>query len=183
MSAATDEADLGPELHTSDIESDQDDQEVLKQQGFRRNVTNNGMGEAAEEEETASSTIRNLNGYDAFQEQDDELDSPSESTPPAIVERPSSADGSLSIPDDTPSIQVRQYTIFSCRSELTVQAGLCSFFNKQTSTFLCLWPKSNAIPASVRSKIPIAHFLIPSEFTTSHITRFPSVAFTPSIYE
>ncbi|KAI4200077.1 MAG: hypothetical protein LQ350_004216 [Teloschistes chrysophthalmus] len=179
MSAATDEADLGPELHTSDIESDQDDQEVLKQQGFRRNVTNNGMGEAAEEEETASSTIRNLNGYDAFQEQDDELDSPSESTPPAIVERPSSADGSLSIPDDTPSIQVRQYTIFSCRSELTVQAGLCSFFNKQTSTFLCLWPKSNAIPASVRSKIPIAHFLIPSEFTTSHITRFPSVAFTP----
>ncbi|KAL9578669.1 MAG: hypothetical protein Q9212_005574 [Teloschistes hypoglaucus] len=146
MSTATDEADLGPELHTSDRESDQDDQEALKKQGLRKNVTNSGMEEAAEEEETASSTIRNLNRYDASQEQDNGLNSPNESTPPAIVERPSSADGSLSIPDDTPSIQVRQFPIFSCGFELTVHAGLCIFFNKQTSTFFRLWPKSNAFP-------------------------------------
>ncbi|KAL8768125.1 MAG: hypothetical protein Q9194_005793 [Teloschistes cf. exilis] len=182
MSAATDATDLGQELHTGEIESGQDDQEALKEQGLRKNVTTIGMEEAAEEEEeeTASSIIRNPNGYHALQEQD-EMDTLNQSSPPAIVERPSSADGSLSIPDDTPSIQVRQYSIFSSSSELTVHAGFCSLFNKQTSTFVCLWPKSNAITTSVRSEIPIAHFLIPSKFTTSHITRFPPVAFTPSI--
>ncbi|KAL8635262.1 MAG: hypothetical protein Q9228_007228, partial [Teloschistes exilis] len=146
MSAATDATDLGQELHTGEIESDQDDQEALKEQGLRKNVTTIGMEEAAEEEEeeTASSIIRNPNGYHALQEQD-EMDTLNQSSPPAIVERPSSADGSLSIPDDTPSIQVRQYSIFSSSSELTVHAGFCSLFNKQTSTFVCLWPKSNAI--------------------------------------
>ncbi|KAI4244038.1 MAG: hypothetical protein LQ352_006933 [Teloschistes flavicans] len=105
MSAAIDEADLGPELHTSDIESDWDDQEAPKEHEVRKNVTKRPTEQFAEEEETANSVVPNLNGYDASQEQDDGMGNTKQSPPPVIVERPSSADGSLSIPNDTPSIQ------------------------------------------------------------------------------
>lgn len=113
MSAAIDEADLGPELHTSDIESDWDDQEAPKEHEVRKNVTKRPTEQFAEEEETANSVVPNLNGYDASQEQDDGMGNTKQSPPPVIVERPSSADGSLSIPNDTPSIQVRHCTLSS----------------------------------------------------------------------
>ena len=101
MSAAKDEAEDGPlDLNHEDIrdgeKTSQDDE-----------------NEQTQEEELLTPKLSNSNG---FEEEDDSLASNKEvesedfgplQTSSPVPERPSSADESLSIPDDTPSLQVR----------------------------------------------------------------------------
>jgi len=65
------------------------------------------------------------------------------------LERPSSADGSLSIPDDTPSIQVhpRHQTLYIT---LLTSLGFFSVLSKSKRTSIELWPKSYALFAPIR---------------------------------
>ena len=101
MSAATDEAEDGPldlnnEENVNHEKTSQDDE-----------------NEQTQEEELLTPKLSKPNG---FEEEDDSLapnnDIESEDFGPlqsssGVPERPSSADGSLSIPDDSPSLQVR----------------------------------------------------------------------------
>ncbi len=106
MSAARDEADAGPEISTDDLESDH----------------GSGQGEDEEQLDLGSGTQRRTGilsndhtGTSSAIAEDIEFDDyvvPDEPTNlenlggPGVTETPSSADGSLSIPDDTPSLQV-----------------------------------------------------------------------------
>ncbi|KAL8687873.1 MAG: hypothetical protein Q9218_006077 [Villophora microphyllina] len=104
MSAARDETDLGPELPISDTDSDLNDREALKEQDVRNKATRSVAEEpAAKEEETSSSILESVDGHDALQGND--INHSDQYPFPAIGGAPSSADGSLSIPDDTPSLQ------------------------------------------------------------------------------
>lgn len=103
MSAARDEADLGPELPTSDTGSD-----VSKgQDGEEQDAIDNGEHGGTEtlledDEETVAPDIEKSN-----RKRQSVVGKAQPSTSPAVTGRPSSADGSLSIPDDTPSLKVR----------------------------------------------------------------------------
>ncbi|KAI4171425.1 MAG: hypothetical protein LQ343_004281 [Gyalolechia ehrenbergii] len=100
MSAAKDTADIGPEPSITDAESDleagKDDEEGPTHDDETLGHTDTV---AEEPEETSSSAARDGDS------QPDQLASPPTRLAPAIHERPSSADGSLSIPDDTPSLK------------------------------------------------------------------------------
>ncbi|KAL8935998.1 MAG: hypothetical protein Q9211_004406 [Gyalolechia sp. 1 TL-2023] len=102
MSAAKDTADTGPELSISDAESDL---EAEQEDGQGPNPDDEQFGHtdilAEEHEETIGSGARDADS------QIDHLASPQTRLAPVIHERPSSADGSLSIPDDTPSLKAR----------------------------------------------------------------------------
>lgn len=104
MSAAKDTADIGPEPSITDAESDleagKDDEEGPTHDDETLGHTDTV---AEEPEETSSSAARDGDS------QPDQLASPPTRLAPAIHERPSSADGSLSIPDDTPSLKVCSY--------------------------------------------------------------------------
>ena len=100
MSAATDEADDGP------LELNDDDQTSLE------NASQIDTDEQTQEEKLLTTDLTKPNG---FEEEDDSLttnnDNTSEGFGPLqtsspVLERPSSADESLSIPDDSPSLQV-----------------------------------------------------------------------------
>lgn len=105
MSAAKDEAKDGPlDLNHEDNrdgeKTSQDDE-----------------NEQTQEEELLTPKLSNSNG---FEEEDDSLASNKEvesedfgplQTSSPVPERPSSADESLSIPDDTPSLQVRRMRV------------------------------------------------------------------------
>ncbi|KAL8716720.1 MAG: hypothetical protein Q9225_005978 [Loekoesia sp. 1 TL-2023] len=104
MSAAKDEADTGPELSISDTESDPEDNQEEKEDENHDDGGRKGSETVHENlEETSSSIAPDADDYDHTRSS---LLGSSQGLPiPAVGERPSSADGSLSIPDDTPSLQ------------------------------------------------------------------------------
>ncbi len=114
MSAVTDEAEDGP-LRLNDDDNRNDER---ASQGFGN--------ERTQEEELLTPRLSKPNG---FEEEDDSLASnndveefgPLQTSSPG-PERPSSADGSLSIPDDTPSLQVRSM----CRRQTVRPYSDCS---------------------------------------------------------
>ena len=101
MSAATDEAEDGPlEFNNAD------------------NGTTEEKSQFDEDEQTQEEELQipKLSRQDRVKEEDDSLASNNDveseefaplQTSSPVPERPSSADGSLSIPDDSPSLQVR----------------------------------------------------------------------------
>ncbi|KAL8834082.1 MAG: hypothetical protein Q9170_003938 [Blastenia crenularia] len=98
MSAAQDEADAGPELSKSDAEIDE-------QRGERGPVDNGGVRRGTETSSNKPEDRIALDENDYDDLQSTPLGSPQSQIFPVSRERPSSADGSLSIPDDTPSLQ------------------------------------------------------------------------------
>ena len=100
MSAAKDEAEDGP------LEVDNDDDGNIKQ------TSRGDENEQTQEEELLTPKLSKPNG---FEEENESLASNNDvesedfgplQTSSPVPERPSSADGSLSIPDDSPSLQV-----------------------------------------------------------------------------
>ncbi|KAL8668309.1 MAG: hypothetical protein Q9168_007058, partial [Polycauliona sp. 1 TL-2023] len=95
MSAAINEADTGPDnepTEDSDLELEQGQEQDVPEFSFTE------VGDVAEDEEERSDLVL-LSAENHRQQQS------LQPTSPDIVARPSSADGSLSIPDDTPSLQ------------------------------------------------------------------------------
>ncbi|KAL8732623.1 MAG: hypothetical protein Q9166_002598 [cf. Caloplaca sp. 2 TL-2023] len=104
MSAARNEADTGPEAPTSDTKSDLKVRQEAEEQDAYAGVTVEGAGTVLQdEEETSSSVVQNANGDEDTRPYT--LYHPEYQSTPEVAGRPSSADGSLSIPDDTPSLQ------------------------------------------------------------------------------
>ncbi len=98
MSTVQDEAEIGPAKSTND--------QAEGELGGDGNATTVGAPEKSDEEEDENSVIATSTTFRGYQGQnlDPQDDSNLASVP--TLERPSSADGSLSIPDDTPSVQV-----------------------------------------------------------------------------
>ena len=109
MSAAKDEAEDGPvELSNED-------------NGHEEKSLQDDENEQTQEEELLTPRASKPNG---FEEEEDSLASNNDiesedfgplQTSSPVIERPSSADGSLSIPDDSPSLQVRP--IYVCTAD------------------------------------------------------------------
>ena len=116
MSSAQEEADVGPVYENNEEELDDTPSTQKSKSNFphdhktlpRRPRETHDEGSEEEEEEDDSP---NANGHTSV---DDDIQLGNEQSedrvivrdPSPGIERPSSADGSLSIPDDTPSIQV-----------------------------------------------------------------------------
>lgn len=98
----------------------------------------------AEEDTSLLATGTSLRSYERH-DLDMQEDSSLASSP--ALGRPSSADGSFSIPDDTPSIQVATIPYLSNLS--LIQVGFQSIFSKQTRPFVLIWSKPYAITASI----------------------------------
>lgn len=122
MSAAKDEAEKGQldfeseegDTRENDLEEDENDQ------AEEDDVPTPRLGQLNGDEESESTAVTN-NSLRRNGEQMGELGSEIQgsllATRPELG-RPSSADGSLSIPDDTPSVQVRALRVFE-RSSLS----------------------------------------------------------------
>lgn len=63
--------------------------------------------------------------------------------------RPSSADGSISILDDTPSVQVGKPILFPCISQLTKSLGFFNLIFREALPFSSIWPKSNSLAQAI----------------------------------
>ena len=139
MSSAQDEADNGH----ADLTEDEKDEEEGKNENVEEDndeIASFGElqepGEHEDEEESLirnGATLRNSGSQviDTREEGSENSDLPSR---PAL-ERPSSADGSLSIPDDTPSIQVcKQRNTFDVT--LFTSLGFSSIFSSQKYTLI-----------------------------------------------
>lgn len=106
MSAARDEADTGPEISTNEFESDpesgqgEDEEQLDLGSGAQRRT-----GISPKDQTGTSSAIAEAVEFDDYVEPDEPTNLGTTGGP-GITETPSSADGSLSIPDDTPSLQV-----------------------------------------------------------------------------
>lgn len=146
MSTVQDEAEVGRVQSTGDEGSEAD--------RGPENDGNRPVGgfpvrtlERSDEEEDKSLIASNKNyrsyeGHDLYVQADSSL-----ASSPALG-RPSSADDSLSIPDDTPSIQVA--TIPPRLPNLSlIEVGFQSIFSKQKSPFVLIWSEPYAIPASI----------------------------------
>ena len=143
MSAAKNEAEDGPlELHNEDNRLDEKESQ-------------DDESEQTQEEELLTPKLSKPNG---FEDEDDSLASNNEiesedfgplqtSSPPP--ERPSSADESLSIPDDTPSLQVRP-SVFKADRILTAIGLYRIVLSWQRDPFIQLWPKPNTLSAALR---------------------------------
>ncbi len=143
MSAAKDEADDGP-LRLNDDDN-----------GYDERTSQGDENEQTQEEELLTPRLSKSNG---FEEEDDSLASnndveefgPLQTSSPG-PERPSSADGSLSIPDDTPSLQVRPMRVESRPSDRILTAlGLYRIFlSRPRGSDIQSWPKSNTFPTTL----------------------------------
>ena len=156
MSAVQDEADEGHENITENITEEHDSDELHNEA--------NGLLE--------SETVREINGEDGSQDEtyfveevdgrEDQgfkrrqkraqIDSSDAPPIPPVLERPSSADGSFSIPDDTPSVQG------SLASSPGRGGRLASYSRSPTPSarafdrrFIARLPSSSLIPARVAS--------------------------------
>ena len=106
MSAAKDEADLGPELPPSDTESEVNQVQHDEEQDDIAKDQHVGTEPVLEDKEETSSV-----GPETKPRNNTRLGNagvPNPSHPKVIAGELSSADGSPSIPDDTPSLQVRR---------------------------------------------------------------------------
>ncbi|KAL8857997.1 MAG: hypothetical protein Q9178_005458 [Gyalolechia marmorata] len=100
MSTATNEAATRPDNQTDEDSNLEDEQG----QDFARLAPSKKAEALLEEEEATLSSVR-LNAQNDTDARPYQLYQPVQSSSPDIAERPSSADGSLSNPDDTPSLQ------------------------------------------------------------------------------
>lgn len=142
MSAAKDEAEDGP------LELKDDDHST------RKEAPQDNENEQTQEEELLTPKSSKPNG---FEEEDDSLASNNEldredfgplQTSSPVLERPSSADESLSIPDDTPSLQVRPH-VFKADHLLTAIGLYRIVHSRQRVPYIQLWPKSNTISTAL----------------------------------
>ena len=116
MSSAQEEADVGPVYESNEEELDDTPTTPKSKSTFRYDhqtlprrprEAHDGGSEEAEEEEEDSLTINcHTSVNDDIHLGNEQSEDRVVRDPISGVERPSSADGSLSIPDDTPSIQV-----------------------------------------------------------------------------
>ncbi|KAL8680354.1 MAG: hypothetical protein Q9186_003475 [Xanthomendoza sp. 1 TL-2023] len=104
MSPARNEADTGPELQTKDTDLYLEYQEEDEEKETQETEIGKGAGSFRDnEEETSDPVVPNAEHRD--EPQPDPLYLSDHPSSPNVAGRPSSADGSLSIPDDTPSLQ------------------------------------------------------------------------------
>ncbi len=117
MSAAKDEADNGP----LDFESEEGDtgEKDLEEDGSDQveedDVPTPRLGQFNGDEESESTAVNNnslRHNGERIAESANKVQDSIQATRPELG-RPSSADGSLSIPDDTPSVQVRALRVFA----------------------------------------------------------------------
>lgn len=149
MSTVQDEAEVGRVLSTNEEESEADrgpeNDENRAVGGFPvRTLERHYEEEEEEQDKSLNATGTSLRSYERH-DRDMQEDSSSASSP--ALGRPSSADGSLSIPDDTPSIQVATFAHLPSIS--LIEVGFQSIFSKQTRSFVIIRSKPYAIAASV----------------------------------
>ena len=108
MSTATNEAATRPDNYTDEDSNLEDEQG----QDIARLAPSNKAEALLEEEEATLSSVR-LNAQNDTDAPPYQLYQPVQSSSPDIVEGPSSADGSLSNPDDTPSLQVSRSNLLT----------------------------------------------------------------------
>ncbi|KAL9597089.1 MAG: hypothetical protein Q9219_005372 [cf. Caloplaca sp. 3 TL-2023] len=126
MSAAKDEAGTGPELSASDADTDEDNaQEEGLSEDERRNKIPHNIEAYRQSSDSAA-----LDSRDLDEAPPSLANSPPNEVSPAEQERPSSADGSFSIPDDTPSVQG------SLASSTSRQARTSAFGRSPTPSLL-----------------------------------------------
>lgn len=145
MSTVQDEAEVGRVQSTGDEGSEAD--RVPENDGNRPvgGFPVRTLERSNEEDKSlnaSSKSHRSYEGHDLNMQEDSSL-----ASSPALG-RPSSADGSLSIPDDTPSIQVATIPPYLLKLSL-IEVGFQSIFSKQTGTFVLIWSEPYAIPASI----------------------------------
>ena len=142
MSAAKDEAEDGP----LNLENEDN--------GIGEKTSQNDENEQTQEEELLTPKLSKPNG---FGEEDDSLASNNEvesedfgplQTSSPVPERPSSADESLSIPDDTPSLQVRSARVEG-GSVLTALGFYRVVLPKKKGPHVQLWSKSNTLSTTL----------------------------------
>ncbi|KAI4087505.1 MAG: hypothetical protein LQ344_006734 [Seirophora lacunosa] len=170
MSAARDEADAGPDILIEDATSATGDGRGAANLDDREAAVRNGPGTALindNEEETSSSVAEDV-------EFDDYVQPTSHSM---SHDAPGSADGSLSIPDDTPSLQVTPYYPPAVSTLMLTGTGFCDFLCQQTSAAIGTWQESNSIHSSIRPTIPSPSFSVTSKFSTCRLPRLSSSTF------
>lgn len=157
MSSAYEEADDGPVYDDSEEQvsnnvnvQNTNDDSIHERITPRPQQAEQPRGPVEEEEEEEAEAEGDMSIGDHIHSKnglhigDEQLRGPilsRDSTPE--IGRPSSADGSLSIPDDTPSIQVSNG--IACCQLIELMSFIIGFFNilaRQTRSFLRLWPKS-----------------------------------------
>ncbi|KAL8696725.1 MAG: hypothetical protein Q9201_007512, partial [Fulgogasparrea decipioides] len=104
MSAAKYEADPGPELSIKDTGSDLNNGNEGEEQDVNEDDVQESAGTVLEDEEETPGPVASSTEHHNH-ERHNQPEGLNLHPPSALGERPSSADGSLSIPDDTPSIQ------------------------------------------------------------------------------
>lgn len=171
MSAARNEADTGPDNGTNEDShleygQDQDVPEI--------SFTTEAETVREDEEETSDAVLLNAKNQ-RYQ--------PYQPTSPDIAEKPSSADGSLSIPDDTPSLQVSGSTFGPLQQRTLTLPEFHNVLCRQTLPTLSLCSKSYTITPTVRSEVSGSHLLISAEFSPSSITCLPSATFSSNVRE
>ena len=152
MSSVQDEADKGHAELTEDEENEEE--EIKNVEKDNDEIASFGElqepGERKDEEESLTRNGATLHSSGsqilATRKEDSEnSDLPSH----RALGRPSSADGSLSIPDDTPSLQVytQQDTL---DVTLLTSPGLFSIFSSQKYPRIELWSKPHTVVAPIR---------------------------------
>ena len=162
MSSEQDEADQGPEIPANDNEGHSGDDEAEDDVLSR------------EEHSEAKERVLNSNGLE-----DDQYSIDAIPSSPPVFKRPSSADGSISIPDDTPSLQVGVVSCSKTRKQALIILGFCGILARQASATPYSWPKSYPLPTAIRQALRGSNFTVPVKFTTCCFSSFPQRAFAP----
>lgn len=147
MSTVQDEAEVGRVQSASDEGSEADRGPENDENGPLGGFPVRTLERPYEEEEDTTSLIATRTSLRSYERHDLDMQEDSSLASSPALGRPSSADGSLSIPDDTPSIQVATIPYLSNIS--LIQVGFQSIFSKQTRPFVLIWSKPYAITASI----------------------------------
>ena len=157
MSSAHEEADDGPVYEDSEegLPNNVDVQDFDDGSGHERFTTRpqqaqQPRGPAQEEEEGDMSIGDHTPSKNGIHIGDERLRGSiiSRGSTPEIG-RPSSADGSFSIPDDTPSVQVSNGIDCQPLELMSLIIGFFNLLTRQTRSFICLWAKSHPLIASL----------------------------------
>lgn len=141
MSAARNEADTGPDYETND---DSDLEYGREQDVPEISFTTEAGTVPGNDEETSNAVL--LNAESPRQHQSYQPDHP---TSPDIAEQPSSADGSLSIPDDTPSLQVSGSTSGPLQQRTLTVPEFHNVLCRETLPTLSLCSKSYTVTPTI----------------------------------
>ena len=159
MSAAKDEAENG-QLDSESEEEDKREEDLVEHetnQAEEDDVPTRRLRQLNGDEKSKSTAVNN-NSLGHSGEQIAELGSNEygsiQATRPGLG-RPSSADGSLSTPDDTPSIQVRALRVFPLSAFFLTTSGFNSVIStSQRSPSIKLWSESDSLFGAFRSPFP-----------------------------